>query len=108
MFTSPVQLTDVIYNAANQTFEATVTLYDAGNVRRYACAINAPITMSFEDAAKGLKTNALRQHTKQSGLSSFLQLSPSAKPAQQRRFDLGRWLQDLMQQPVQMLTQKAV
>lgn len=63
MQTVPLQLSDVIYNAATQSFEALVTVHDAGGARSYACAIDAPITMEFEDAAKGLTTQAMRRHS---------------------------------------------
>ena len=58
----PLQLSDVIYNAATQSFEALVTLHDNRGARSYACAINAPIELSFEDAAAGLATQARRRH----------------------------------------------
>lgn len=64
MQTIPLQLSDVIYNAANQTFEALVTVHDADATRRYACAIDAPIDMDFEIAAAGLTTQALRRHSR--------------------------------------------
>ncbi|MEL6464214.1 MAG: orotidine 5-phosphate decarboxylase [Pseudomonadota bacterium] len=64
MQTVPLQLSDVIYNAATQSFEALVTVHDAGRVRSYACAIDAPITMEFEEAAEGLATQAMRRHTR--------------------------------------------
>ncbi|APX13438.1 hypothetical protein [Tateyamaria omphalii] len=63
MQTVPLQLSDVIYNAATQSFEALVTVHDDRDSRSYACAINAPITMAFEDAAEGLATQAMRRHT---------------------------------------------
>ena len=63
MQTVPLQLSDVIYNAATQSFEALVTAHDAGTARSYACAIDAPITMAFEDAAAGLARQAMRRHT---------------------------------------------
>lgn len=63
MQTVPLQLTDVIYNAATQSFEALVTVHDGRGARSYACAINAPIDMSFEDAAAGLATQATRRHS---------------------------------------------
>ncbi|WP_189799425.1 orotidine 5-phosphate decarboxylase [Tateyamaria sp. syn59] len=63
MQTVPLQLSDVIYNAATQSFEALVTVHDDRGARSYACAINAPITMAFEDAAEGLATQAMRRHT---------------------------------------------
>ena len=62
MQTVPLQLNDVIYNAANQSFEALVTVHDASGTSRYACAIDAPINMEFEIAAAGLSTQALRRH----------------------------------------------
>ncbi|WP_299298205.1 orotidine 5-phosphate decarboxylase [uncultured Tateyamaria sp.] len=62
MQTVPLQLTDVIYNAATQTFEARVTVHDRKGAHSYACAIDAPITMEFEDAAAGLATQAMRRH----------------------------------------------
>ena len=61
MQTVPLQLSDVIYNAATQSFEALVTVHDAGQARSYACAIDAPITMEFADAASGLATQAMRR-----------------------------------------------
>lgn len=64
MQTIPLQLNDVIYNAANQTFEALVAVHDASGTRRYACAIDAPIDMEFEIAAAGLTTQALRRHAR--------------------------------------------
>jgi len=62
MQTIPLQLSDVIYNPANQTFQALVSVHDASGARRYACEIDAPIDMEFEDAASGLSRQALRRH----------------------------------------------
>jgi len=62
MHTIPLQLSDVIYNAATQSFEALVTVHDASGQQRYVCAIDAPIDMAFEDAAQGLTKQALRWH----------------------------------------------
>lgn len=70
------ELTDVIYNAAEQAFEAKVTLHDGTDSHSYACAIEAPITMSFEDAAKGLTTQALRKHGAPVGLRSTTRRNP--------------------------------
>ena len=74
MYTIPLQFSDVIYNAANQTFEALVTVHDTSGARRYACAISAPIEMEFEDAAKGLSTQAMRRHGR-GDFGSVLQFS---------------------------------
>lgn len=72
MQTLKTELTDVIYNAATQEFEARVTVHDGDKRVSYACALHAPITMSFEDAAAGLATQALRRHKVPSGLRSYL------------------------------------
>ncbi|MGC1495365.1 MAG: orotidine 5-phosphate decarboxylase [Sulfitobacter sp.] len=99
MQTSPIQLTDVIYNAATQSFEALVTVHDNDVSRKYACAINAPITMSFQDAAKGLTTQALRRHNARGGVYSEMQFSAPVQRAGRRRFDPIRWLENLVQLP---------
>lgn len=65
-----VELSNVIYNAANQSFEALATVYAGSLTRSFACEINAPIDMKFEDAAKGLSTQALRRFNGRGGLSS--------------------------------------
>ena len=62
MKTCKIQLKDVIYNAAEQCFEAIVTVHDTGRSFKYACAINAPISTSFSDAALGLAKQANRRH----------------------------------------------
>lgn len=65
-----VELNNVIYNAANQCFEALATVYAGTSSRSFACAINAPIDMTFADAARGLSTQARRKFQGVSGLSS--------------------------------------
>ncbi len=77
MQTVPLQLSDVIYNATTQAFEALVTVHDTHGTRSYACAIDAPITMEFEDAAQGLATQAMRRHTFGRSDASHM---PSAMP----------------------------
>ena len=79
MQTVPLQLSDVIYNAATQSFEALVTVHDKTGARSYACAINAPITMEFQDAAKGLAKQAVRRHTHGRADAAHM---PSATPVQ--------------------------
>lgn len=73
MQTLKTQVSEVIYNAANQMFEARVTVHDADAVVTYPCAISAPISMSFERAAEGLAVQALRQHGKPTALRSIRQ-----------------------------------
>ncbi len=79
MQTVPLQLSDVIYNAASQAFEALVTVHDPRGGRSYACAIDAPISMTFEDAADGLAKQAIRRHVR--GPSDAAHM-PSATPPQ--------------------------
>jgi len=86
MYTIPLQFSDVIYNAANQTFEALVTVHDVSEARRYACAISAPIDMEFEDAAKGLSTQAMRRHGR-GDFGSVLQFSRPQSNVQGTRND---------------------
>lgn len=83
MQTVPLQLSDVIYNAATQSFEALVTVHDASGERSYACAINAPITMAFEDAAEGLATQAMRRHTH--GRLDMIHMPTAAAPRRAHR-----------------------
>lgn len=66
------EIGDVIYNAAEQSFQAKVIVRDQGQSTSYPCAIEAPITMSFERAARGLAKQALRRHGKPSALRSIL------------------------------------
>ncbi|GGX41837.1 hypothetical protein GCM10007385_06760 [Tateyamaria omphalii] len=83
MQTVPLQLSDVIYNAATQSFEALVTVHDAMGARSYACAINAPITMEFADAADGLATQAMRRHTR--GRSDQIHMPAAMAPRRSNR-----------------------
>lgn len=95
----PVQLTDVIYNAADQCFEALVTVHDGDNSKKYACAINAPIEMTFADAAEGLKVQALRRHTGNAGLASrFITPRPLQRAGRPARSTM-EWLQNLIRTP---------
>lgn len=74
----PLQLSDVIYNAATQSFEALVTLHDDQGARSYACAIDAPIDMTFEDATAGLTTQAKRRHA--SGRADAVHMPTASAP----------------------------
>ncbi|MFD2739767.1 orotidine 5-phosphate decarboxylase [Sulfitobacter aestuarii] len=99
MHTRPVQMTDVTYNAANQCFESLVTLHHGDRPRRYACAIDAPITMSFEDAAAGLHRQALRSAAAETGLQSRIARPAPAQRAGRQLFDPIRWLEKLVELP---------
>ncbi len=90
-----IQLSDVIYNAANQTFEGLVSVSDGSRMKRYPCAIDAPITMSFEEATKGLEKQALRKHNTRHGLfSNVLHRRPAIR-AGRASFDPQAWLEQL-------------
>ena len=95
MQTRPIQLTDVVYNAANQSFEALVTVHDGKCSRKYACAINAPISTSFQDAADGVARQALRRHTSKVGVYSEVRFPAPTQRAGRRSFDPMRWLENL-------------
>ncbi|MEL7100304.1 MAG: orotidine 5-phosphate decarboxylase [Pseudomonadota bacterium] len=85
-----IQLSEVVYNAATQSFEARATVYAPEGARVYACAIDAPITMTFADAASGLSKQALRRHTARGGLRARI-IAPAravaARARARRRMD---------------------
>lgn len=100
MFTTPIQLTDVRYNAAAQQFEAAVRVLDHAGQRTYACAIHAPISISFEKAAEGLAKQALRRHTKRGGVFSHIASHVLARRGGRLAFDSKLWLENVLQQPL--------
>lgn len=61
MLQQKIEMSDVIYNAAEQVFEACVIIHSDPASVHYACSLPAPITTSFEEAARGLRRDALRQ-----------------------------------------------
>lgn len=90
-----VQISDVIYNATNQCFEALVTVDSGSRETRYPCAFQGPITMSFEAASAGLTTQALRRHSKGLGLQSQMRKHAPLPRAGRPRFDPRAWLAQL-------------
>lgn len=99
MYTRQIQMNDVIYNAAEQCFEAVVTVHDGDSLRKYACSINAPMSTSFADAAKGLSTQAERRHLGRGGMFSEVQKSIGTKPTRTARFELKSWLENITRLP---------
>lgn len=99
MQTRPIRSQDIRYNAATQSFEALVTVRKGDVSRSYACAIAAPITMSFAEAAEGLRIQAMRRMTGRGGLHSTLKRLTPAQRAGRRSFDPIRWLEKLMDRP---------
>ncbi|MDG1168167.1 MAG: orotidine 5-phosphate decarboxylase [Sulfitobacter sp.] len=99
MYTCPIQLTDVRYDASSRSFQALVTVHDNSTIRKYACAISAPITMSFHQAAKGLTKQAIRLHQAKGGLYSSATTTPAQHRAGRQRFDPRRWLEGVITRP---------
>lgn len=99
MLTGPIQFKDVIYNAATRSFEALVAVHDNGQTYKYACAIEAPISMPFEDAARGLCTQARRRHMARGGLRSVTQRHIPVNRNGRPKFDPVRWLEMLINRP---------
>ena len=95
----PIQLSDVIYNAATQTYDALVTVHDSVASRKYACSVQAPITMTFEDAAKGLRKQALRRHAQNRGMYSQQRSGAARQRAGRVVVDPMRWLEQLVNLP---------
>ena len=89
------QLSNVSYNAANQCFEALATVTMGGTRKTYPCAIEAPITLSFEQAAKGLKTQALHRSREATGMYSQMRHAPLRPRAGRASFDRRKWLTNL-------------
>jgi hypothetical protein len=94
MTQTSTQLRDVTYNASNQCFEALVTVQCAGASKTYPCSIEAPLTMSFEKAAEGLRKQALRRDEKSEGMYSQMQHRANVR-AGRARFDVSGWLSQL-------------
>ncbi|QUJ76553.1 orotidine 5-phosphate decarboxylase [Sulfitobacter albidus] len=96
MNTATVTLSDVTYNAGTQCFEARAHINDGAGQRSYACAIDAPINMSFEQAADGLRRQALRRDAKGTGLRSQMRAHTAPQQrAGRARFDPRTWLAQL-------------
>jgi hypothetical protein len=92
----PIQMNEVIYNAADQCFEALVTVHDGDQSRRYDCSINAPISTSFADAARGLSKQAERRHMGNGGMFSEILRSQPPQRSGRPRFDPKAWLESVI------------
>lgn len=95
MTQTQVQLSQVIYNAANQSFEALATITNQTDTKTFPCSIEAPITISFERAAEGLKTQALRKSASSHGMYSQMRHHMATVRAGRPRFDPRTWLAQL-------------
>ncbi len=92
MQTRPVQMTDVIYNAAEQCFEALVTVPVKDGFPKICRFDQPPISTSFADAASGLRKQAERRHANHGGMFSELQFQSAALRGRRQRFDPKTWL----------------
>ncbi|HDZ81521.1 MAG TPA: orotidine 5-phosphate decarboxylase [Roseobacter sp.] len=99
MQTRQIQMNDVMYNAAEQCFEALVTIHDGDCSRKYACSINAPMTMPFAEAALGLSKQAERRHLGRGGMYSELRVQHPAPRNGRPRFDPKAWLEHVVKLP---------
>lgn len=91
-----IKMDGVRYNAATQSFEATVTVFGDEGRRSYACAIPAPITMSFADAADGLARQAKRRYDGRGGLFTRPVPRHPAIRSGRRRFSPSEWLREVI------------
>ncbi|MDF1727283.1 MAG: orotidine 5-phosphate decarboxylase [Sulfitobacter sp.] len=99
MNNDPVRMEGVHYNAATQSFEATVTVFGAEGTRNYACAIEAPISTTYEEAADGLARQARRRYAHRGGLHSKSLSLVSRQRAARKGFNPTEWLHQLMGKP---------
>ncbi|RKE97379.1 hypothetical protein [Sulfitobacter guttiformis] len=90
-----IELNNVVYNAATQCFEALVTVETDTTTKTYPCAIEAPMSMSFEQAALGLQEQAVRRSKKATGMYSQMRHHVAPARAGRPRFDARTWLANL-------------
>lgn len=96
--TMQAELSDVIYNAADQAFEAVVTIQSTSGPLRYAASFPAPITTDFDAASEGLIERANRMHRLNRGMRAAAR--KVVLPAQWRprngRPAPSRWIESLL------------
>ena len=95
----PVKIEGVHYNAATQSFEATVTVFGGQGTRNYACAIEAPISTTYEEAADGLARQARRRYVHRGGLHSKSVSVVPRQPHTRGKFDPTEWLHQILGKP---------
>ncbi|WP_417723020.1 hypothetical protein [Salipiger sp.] len=92
MTSTPTQLGEVTYNAAEQRFEALVTFHtDRGRVR-VASFFDAPMSTGYDSAARGLKTQAMRMLDKPDALQSRLRTNSVGPDRERPRSGFLGWL----------------
>lgn len=88
MQTNPISYDHIRYNAAEQLFEARVTVHSAKGARIYACSVPGDLLTPFETAAIALRHAALHQHRAAPGLFSArnqLTLRATTRPTWRKR-----------------------
>lgn len=97
MQTLKTELSEVIYNAADQAFEAKVIVYEGQGQFSYPCSVPGHITMAFEAASEKLAAQALRKHGAPQPLRSKLmatalpKLRRIVRPELRRGLPLGQY-----------------
>lgn len=62
MQSRPLNLGDIRYNPEQGAFEATIRLFDQGEVFAYPVQFRAPLTAGFKPVARGLMRKAQKAH----------------------------------------------
>lgn len=100
MITDPIDHNDIRYNAAQETFEALVTIHGAGAPVTYATTLEAPLDLPLELAEKQLRARALWLHENRAGLRSLCRVEQPTPPAHTMRRAPGRsrmaWLKPFL------------
>ena len=80
MQTNPISYDHIRYNAAEQMFEARVTVHTTEGARIYACSVPGDLLTPLETAANALQHAALHQHRAAPGLFSARTRRPLRAP----------------------------
>lgn len=72
MFRASHQISDVVYNPAEQAFEARVTFHTSDGRATYGARFHAPLDTEFDKAAQGILADARRQSRHGGSLRAFL------------------------------------
>ena len=86
MQTNPISYDHIRYNAAEQLFEASVTVHATEGARVYACSVPGDLLTPLETAADALRDAALNKHWEAPGLFSVrTPLRSPARPTWRKR-----------------------
>lgn len=93
MQTNPINHDQIHYNAADQLFEARVTVHAPEGSRTYACSVPGDLATPLHSAATALRDAALHRHVTAPGLYSA---QASLTPAPLRATARPTWRKRLM------------